>query len=136
MVYEQLALAAGRALFGLFFMFNGVNHFMKREMMTGYAESKGVPAAGVMVPVTGLLLLAGGLSILAGAYVGIGVALLLVFLAVTTPTMHDFWAVGEEQKQDEMVNFLKNLALLGAVLITYYTWVAAGTWPYAVNAGL
>ncbi|MDY6761802.1 MAG: DoxX family membrane protein [Candidatus Nanohaloarchaea archaeon] len=135
MVYEQLALAAGRALFGLFFIFNGLNHFMKREVMAGYAESKGVPMAQFMVPLTGLLLLAGGLSIVAGAYVGVGVVLLLLFLLVTTPTMHNFWAVGEEQKQDEMVNFLKNMALLGAVLITYYAWTT-GTWPYALNTGM
>ncbi len=135
MVLEQLSLAAGRALLGLFFVFNGVNHFLKREMMTGYAESKGVPLAQVMVPVTGLFLLGGGLSIILGAYVTVGVALLLVFLAVTTPMMHDFWAVGENQQQQEMVNFLKNMALLGAVLITYYAWWVGG-WPYALNTGL
>lgn len=136
MVLEQAAFGGGRALIGIFFLFNGLNHFMEREMMTGYAESKGVPAAGILVPLTGLFLLAGGLAILLGAYVGIGAALLVLFLAVTTPTMHDFWAVGEEQKMDEMTNFLKNTALLGAVLVTYYAWVVVQQWPYALNAGL
>ncbi|MDY6768850.1 MAG: DoxX family protein [Candidatus Nanohaloarchaea archaeon] len=134
MVFEQAALVAGRVLFGLFFVFNGVNHFMKREMMVGYAESKGVPSASVMVPVTGLMLVIGGLAIVTGLYVGVGAALLAVFLAVTTPVMHDFWAVDEEAKMDEMTNFLKNLALLGGVLITYYAWTA-GSWSLALGIG-
>jgi hypothetical protein len=48
--------------------------------------------------------------------------------------MHDFWAVGEEDQQDEMIQFLKNLGLAGGAL----AFVVLGflEWPYAVNLGL
>src|SRR2546425_5010483 len=56
----------GRAMFGGFFAYNGVNHFRNQTMMSQNAEAKGVPAAEAAVPATGALLLAGGLRILAG----------------------------------------------------------------------
>src|SRR2546427_7062042 len=56
----------GRAMFGGFFAYNGVNHFRNQKMMSQYAEAKGVPAAEAAIPATGALLLAGGLSIMAG----------------------------------------------------------------------
>jgi hypothetical protein len=31
--------------------------------------------------------------------------------------MHNFWAVGAEMKAAEMINFLKNFALLGSALM-------------------
>ena len=33
----------GRIVFGLFFVINGLNHFMMVSAMTGYTASKGVP---------------------------------------------------------------------------------------------
>src|SRR2546426_8834010 len=56
----------GRAMFGGFFAYNGVNHFRNQTMMSQNAEAKGVPAAEAAVPATGALLLAGGLRIMAG----------------------------------------------------------------------
>ncbi len=132
MVYEQYAFLVGRLLLGGYFILSGFNHFMNRDTMAGYAESKGAPMPNVTVPLTGLMLLAGGLSILAGAYVTVGVALLVLFLLPTSFIMHDFWAVGAEQQMQEQVNFMKNMALLGAVL----TLLMVQSWPYALGIGL
>jgi uncharacterized membrane protein YphA (DoxX/SURF4 family) len=47
-----------------------------------------------------------------------GLLALVVFLVPVTFLMHNFWAVEDQQrKMGEMVNFMKNLALLGFVLI-------------------
>lgn len=117
MVFETAAFVVGRLLLGGFFLMNGANHFTKREMLVGYAASKGVPRADLFIPLTGLLLLAGGLSILLWVYVPVGVLLLAVFLTATSLQMHDFWAVDEAQRAQEMTQFMKNMALLGAVLL-------------------
>src|SRR5262245_33564205 len=61
---ETPALIAGRTVFGGYFLYNGINHFVNHEMMTEYARSKGVPAPAVAVAGSGLLLIAGGLSVL------------------------------------------------------------------------
>src|SRR2546427_183891 len=39
---EQTALVAGRLIFGGYFLYSGIHHFTDREMLIGYAKSKGV----------------------------------------------------------------------------------------------
>jgi len=108
----------GRIVVGLYFVFNAFNHFSQLNNMAGYAQSKGVPAAKLAVLVTGLLLLLGGLSFVFNYLLNAGIVLLLVFLIPTTFIMHNFWKVQDQQmKIIEMVNFLKNLALVGFLLM-------------------
>lgn len=117
----------GRIIFGGFFIYNGVQHFMGLEAMKGYAGSKGVPAPGLAVAGSGLLLVLGGASVLLGLGPQVGLAMLVLFLVPVAFMMHDFWAVSEEQKQAEMVNFAKNMALAGAALMMM---IGAAGWPY------
>jgi uncharacterized membrane protein YphA (DoxX/SURF4 family) len=113
----DLLFLIGRVLYSLIFLMSGLNHFMQWEQMAQYAQSKGVPSPKLAVAGSGVLLLLGGLSVLLGFYPTIGLILLIVFLVPTTLLMHNFWAVEDPiQRQMEMVNFLKNLALLGAAL--------------------
>jgi putative oxidoreductase len=108
----------GRILFGGYFMFNGINHFMYRKMLTGYAVSKKVPLASAAIPVTGLMLLAGGFSFLINFHALAGSLILILFLIPVTIQMHNFWTIKDErQKMAEMVNFTKNLALIGALIM-------------------
>lgn len=89
-------------------------------MMTEYARSKKVPSPKFAVIITGMLLLLGGLSVLLGYNTDIGLVLLLIFLIPTTFIMHQFWTIQDQQlKMVEMVNFLKNLALIGSILMIF-----------------
>ena len=131
MTPTDLLFLAGRLLLGGYFLMAGFNHFRNRKMMTGYAASKGVPLAALAIPATGLLLLAGGLSVLLGLYPLVGLGLLAVFLVGVTPKMHDFWTQKDPmQKMAEQSNFMKNTALLGAVLALS---LLGSTWPYALH---
>lgn len=96
---------------------SGLNHFMKAGLMKGYAQSKGVPAPGVLVPLTGLMILLGGLGVLLGVYVELSVALIAVFLFFVSFKMHNYWSDQDPQmKMSNQTNFMKNMALLGAAL--------------------
>ena len=129
-----IALLVGRILFGGVLAFQGLNHFLNLDEMAGYAEFKGISAPRAGVVISGLVLLLGGLGIVLGVFPALAAALLAGFFLVVTPTMHAFWAVPEDQQQDEMVQFLKNAELLGASLL----FLAVGTepWAYAVGLGL
>ncbi|MCD2199197.1 DoxX family protein [Halobacterium sp. KA-4] len=127
-------LLVGRVLFGGLIAFQGVNHFMNVDQLTGYADAKGVPAPRVGVVASGVMLILGGLSILAGAYATIGAGMVAVFLLVTSPAIHDFWAASEEQAQSEMTDFIKNGELLGAALT--FLAISGMEWGYAVGVGL
>ena len=108
----------GRVLFGGFFLFNGLGHFMQLGFLAQYAGMKGVPAPAAAVALTGIMLVLGGGSILLGARPRIGIALIVAFLVPTSVIMHDFWTVPEQMpRAAEMANFLKNLALAGAAIM-------------------
>ncbi len=108
----------GRIIVGLYFLFAGYNHFKNLGFMSGYVASKGIPAPKLAVAGTGILLLAGGASVMLGLYPRAGIALLVLFLLGVSFTMHAFWKITDpQQRMGEQVNFLKNIALLGALLM-------------------
>lgn len=115
---ETSLLYLGRIFFGGYFVFNGFNHFKMLNMMSEYAKSKGAPLPKVSVAVSGLLLLVGGVSVLFNFMPSIGLIALILFLVPVTFIMHAFWRIQDPMaKMHEMVNFMKNFALLGAILI-------------------
>ena len=122
----------GRILLGGYFIKNGYNHLKNLNMLTGYAQSKGVPMPKIAVFVTGLMLLLGGLGIVLGIYIQLSVLLLVVFLLVTTFKMHQYWTMTDPMgRMGEHVNFYKNLGLLGAVLMLLaipLPWVLSLVW--------
>ena len=107
----------GRLIFGGFFLYSGVHHFLDRKMLAQYAASKQVPIPDLAVTVAGAALVAGGASILLGVKPKLGTLAILGFLAGVSPTMHNFWDQQEPgQRQADLINFSKNLALFGAAL--------------------
>ena len=129
----ELLFLFARVLFGGFFIINGINHFTKSEMMTGYTASKGVPFPKIAVLLSGVVILLGGLGILLGIYIGWSVALLAVFLLVATFKMHNFWTIQDPNaRMTDMIMFMKNVALLGGALAFLFV---PGPWMYSL-AGL
>ena len=130
---DTAAFMAGRVIFGGYFLYNGINHYLNRQMLAEYAGSKGVPAPAAAVAASGLLILAGGLSILTGTRPKVGAGLIATFLLAVSPRMHAFWNEREpQQRMQEIVNFTKNMALVGGSLI------AAShpePWPWRVDLG-
>jgi uncharacterized membrane protein YphA (DoxX/SURF4 family) len=109
----------GRLIFGGYFLYNGLNHFMSTDMLAAYAASAGVPMPTLAVLFTGVLMLVGGIAFLTGVWPKLGAASLGLFLVGVTPIMHAFWLVSDPQAQmAELGNFTKNMALLGGVFIT------------------
>jgi len=126
----EIAFLIGRIIVGVYWLFNAFNHFANGKMMVPYAKSKGVPMAEIAVPGTGLLLLVGGLSILTGLYPTLGALALVLFLLPVTFIMHNFWAIQDPQmKMIEMVNFNKNMALLGFSLMIL---AIPQPWPFSL----
>ncbi len=120
---NDLIFFLGRALLGLFFIFNGLNHFTVFQQMRDFAEGRGVPLPGVAVAGTGLMLIAGGVSVLGGFWVEWGLGLLILFLVVVTPWIHSYWRMEDpHRKQEEQMNFMKNVGLLGALLMLWHLW--------------
>jgi len=107
----------GRLVFGGFFLYNGINHVKQHKNLSQYAGLKNVPMPEQAVTASTVLLLLGGTSILLGMKPKVGTAAVIAFLAGVSPMMHDFWTQKDpSQRQSEMINFSKNMALLGAAI--------------------
>lgn len=107
----------GRVVLGGFFLYNGIKHFKNRKSLAQYADAKKVPLPDAAIIVSGALLTMGGASLILGLKPKAGAAAIVSFLVTISPIMHDFWhSQDPNQRMNEMVNFSKNLALLGAVL--------------------
>ncbi len=127
----QVAFLLGRVIVGVYYLMSGVNHFTKLGMMSSYAAAKGIPAPKVAVIVSGFLLLVAALTLLTGYRPTIGVIALVVFFVPVTFTMHAFWAVQEPMsRMSEMINFTKNLALLGSSLMFL---AIRQPWPFSLH---
>ncbi len=107
----------GRVIFGGLFLYNGINHLKQRGTMTQYTESKGIPNPELAVVGSGVGMTLGGASVILGVKPKWGAAAIAAFLATASPAMHDFWNADEASKQGELINFSKNMALLGAALV-------------------
>ena len=120
----------GRVLFGGYFLMSGINHVTSFDTMACYAASKGVPHTNVAVVSTVLLLILGGAGVILGLFVNASLLALALFLVGVTPVMHKFWTITDPmQKMGERIIFMKNSALLGALLMLY---MIALPWPMSV----
>ena len=126
----------GRLLFVVIFL--GAAY----SQVTGFAGTKGYMAAvmtGLPDGVLSVLLAgaiafmtAGGLGVLLGLQTRWSALLLAVFLVIVTPIFHAFWAAPPEQAQMQLIEFQKNLAMLGGALLL----LAFGPGPLSVDAWL
>jgi putative oxidoreductase len=122
----------GRLIFGGFFLYSGVHHFLDTATLAKFAGAKGVPMPEAAVLLTGALLIVGALSILLGIVPRLGLACIILFLVGVTPTMHAFWSAADPQmRQMDMGNFMKNLALMGGALMML---MIPTPWAYSVEA--
>jgi putative oxidoreductase len=121
----------GRILYSLLFIMSVPGHFKSETI--AYAASAGVPLANLAVPASGILALLGGLSIAFGYKARWGAIALVAFLAPVTVMMHNFWAVTDPMMhQMQLVNFMKNLGLIGAAL----TFAVHGAGAFSIDARL
>jgi uncharacterized membrane protein YphA (DoxX/SURF4 family) len=113
----KIPFLIGRYVFGGYFLWSGIHHFVERKNMAQYAASKNVPVPDLAVQSTGAALILGSTSILLGIKPQLGAAVIAGFLMGVSPAMHDFWKQeNKEQQQQEMIQFTKNMALLGGAL--------------------
>jgi len=126
----------GRILFAYLVIGSGVGHLTQTAAMAGYAESRGVSNAKLLVQISGITFILGGLSIVFGIWGDIGALGLAIQLLVTGVMMHAFWKETDPtNKMMEMVQFNKDLALAGGALAIFYILAFDGA-PYTITDAL
>ncbi|MDQ3188160.1 MAG: DoxX family protein [Pseudomonadota bacterium] len=107
----------GRILLAVIFLVSGFGKINGFEGLIGAIASKGFPAAQVFAVATIVIELGAGLMLVFGWKARWAALLLAGFTAIVTMFFHNFWALPEAQKMMELIQFLKNLALIGGLLM-------------------
>jgi putative oxidoreductase len=109
---------AGRILIATIFLMSAVgNKIPNFSSVSAYMASEGVPFPQLMLFGGIVFLVAGSLSVIAGYRTLVGAGLLLVFLILSTYFFHDFWNFEGEEQQQQMIQFMKNLSLMGTMIL-------------------
>jgi putative oxidoreductase len=120
---------AGRILMSVLFLVSGFFKIGGYSQMVAYSSAKGLPLASVAIACAAVLELAGGLAILVGFQTRIAAWLLFLYLIPVTFYFHNFWAMQGTAQQDNMIHLLKNVAIMGGLVIL----AANGAGPYSVD---
>jgi len=109
-------LLIGRVLIGILFLVAGIMKAMNIAGTAGYMTKLGFPAPELMAYLSTIIELAAGVMLIIGWQTR-GVAwLLVVYVAIATGMAHRFWEYDPAQRVNQINHFLKNLALIGAML--------------------
>jgi putative oxidoreductase len=116
---QQLAPLVGRALLALIFIVSGFGKITGFAATAGYMASKGLPMTQVLLVGAILTELGGGLLILLGWKARWAALAIFLFLIPTTLIFHAFWGLSAADAQGQMIHFMKNLAIMGGMLLIF-----------------
>ena len=123
------AALVGRILLAAIFVISGFNKISGFAGVAGYIGSKGLPMPEVLAALTIALELLGGIMLVIGYKVRIVSILFFLWLIPTTVIFHKFWGIEAAQVQNQMNNFLKNVSIMGGMLLVF----AFGPGAYSVD---
>jgi putative oxidoreductase len=101
----------------MIFLVSGMGKIGGWEQTASYMASKGMPMIPFFLVASIIFEIAGGLSVLLGLKARVGALALIVFLVPTTLIFHNFWALSGMDRQMQMIMFMKNLAIMGGLLL-------------------
>ena len=115
-VLQRFGPLTGRLLIAFIFIFAGFGKVTGFEGTIGYIASKGLPLPFLAAIAAIIVELGGGIMLVLGWKARWAAAALFVFTAMTALFFHNFWALTPDQAQNQMIHFMKNLAIMGGLL--------------------
>ncbi|MEO8079995.1 MAG: DoxX family protein [Caldimonas sp.] len=118
---REPTLLVARILLGLLFLISGIGKVGGFDGTVGYIAAKGLPMPQVVAVLTILVELGGGLALVFGFFTRQAALALAVFTLLAAIIFHAFWAAPEAQKMMQQIHFLKNLSIVGGMLMLFVT---------------
>lgn len=112
---RPLTALIGRLMLAAIFVTSGLAKLLDQEGSSAHMATQGLPWVSGLVIIAGLAELAGGLSLIAGFLTRVGAFGLILFMIITTLVFHDFWYLSGAEAKTQMVQFFKNLAIMGGL---------------------
>ena len=111
------AMLVGRILLSLVFLIAGYRKLMGVAASAGYFAKLGFPMPEVLVWVAIAVELGGAILLIVGWKTRWVAWLLALFTVIAAFAAHRFWEVDPAQYANQMNHFLKNLAIVGGMVI-------------------
>lgn len=118
-IRQTTALMIGRWLLAAMFIESIVNHLRHYTAMVEVVRAQGMPLADALLPLSLLVEVFGVFGLTTGKALKFASIGLIGFVAVSTLLFFPFWALEGEPSAAALQNFVKNLALLGFLLVIY-----------------
>ena len=128
-VQRDWAVLLGRVLLAAIFIISGFGKLTGFEGTVEHIAQKGLPMPQVLAGISILIELGAGVAMLLGWKTRWAALAFVVFLIVVSPIFHGFWAVPPEQAMAQQINFMKNMSILGGMLVLF----AFGPGRYSVD---
>jgi putative oxidoreductase len=116
---QHAAALVGRILLAVIFIISGFGKIPGFEGTAGYIASKGLPMPQVAAVLTIVVEVGGGVLLAIGYRARWAALALAVFTLLAALIFHNFWAVEAAQKMSQQIQFLKNLAIAGGMLMVF-----------------
>jgi putative oxidoreductase len=123
--YSNTSAVTGRILLATLFLLSGVGKIAAPAATQGFIASVGIPAPALAYFAATAIEVGGGLLLVLGYRTRAVAALLAVFTVMTALFFHHNFG-----DQNQMIHFLKNIAITGGLLQV----VAFGAGAYSIDA--
>lgn len=120
---------AGRVLMALIFLMSGYGKLTDFSGTVGFMAGKGMPMAEFLAAGAMVFELGGALMLVLGWKMRWGALMLILFTIPATIIFHNFWAADAAEYQGQLINFMKNLAMVGGLIYM----MAFGAGPLSID---
>ena len=128
---QNASALIGRVLIAALFIPAGISKIGGFEGTVGYIASVGLPLATAGAIVAILVEVVAGAALLVGYRTKQAALVLALFTLVATVLFHNFWAMPEDQAFMQQLMFMKNIAVVGGLLVVAA--LGGGAWAIQRN---
>ena len=126
----SVGLLVGRLFLSVIFLIAGLSKFVNFESTSAYMAAKGMTMIPFFLIGGAVVEVIGSLSLIMGFKARWGALLLILFMIPTTLIFHNFWDYEGPQQQQEFIEFLKNLGIIGGLIYA----ATAGPGRFSIDA--
>lgn len=119
MTQQGIAVLIARTLLALMFLLAGLSKFAGLDGTAGYIASKGLPLPQLLAIGTATLEVVGALLLIIGWQARWAALALAAFTLLASVLFHNFWAMPAEQQMVQQLMFMKNLSVVGGLLVVF-----------------
>jgi putative oxidoreductase len=113
--WQPMMALIGRFLIAAIFLTSGIAKLTDTPATVAHMVKIGIPYADTLALVAGAAEVLGAISLVLGLLTRAGAFGLILFMIPTTLIFHAFWNYQGEAHMQQMVNFMKNVAIIGGL---------------------